>query len=352
MATLPELNDPNWPFLLSLLPEDLEDSARRTRALVRCRNIPNAAALLRIALAYAVSDLSLKDVAAWARGQELAEMTGPGLFYRLREAEPWLQEILARTLAKEIKAESTGRTLRIVDATVLTGPGATGTEWRVHLVGDPATGKFCSVELTDGAGGEGLARHSFHEGEIVLGDRVYATARGIAAVRAVQADLVVRLNPQILRLCSSERQRFELLREEIPAIGEKTFDLLVPIPPDNLPRTKSHHPWPLKQAKDWIPVHIVAARTRKGEVIWVLTTLDVPAAQVLELYRLRWQVELLFKRLKSLLHLDTLPSRQGPTARSWILARLLAAALAQKLLDPAGALSPWGYEVGRIRLYP
>lgn len=354
MATLPELNDSSWPFLLSLLPADFEESARRTKALVRCRNIPNAAALLRIALAYAVSDLSLKDVAAWARGQELAEMTGPGLFYRLREAEPWLQELLAHTLAEDVRPEPTGWPLRIVDATVLTGPGAKGTEWRAHVVVDPVTGKFRSVELTDALGGESLARHSFREGEVVLGDRAYATARGIAAVRASQADLVVRLNPHILRLCSEQRQRFELLREEIPAVGEKTFDLLAPIPPDDLPRTKSHQPWPIKRAKDWIAVRVVAARTRKGEVIWVLTSLSearLPAPQVLELYRLRWQVELLFKRLKSLLHLDTLPSRQGPTAKSWILARLLAAALAQKLLDPAGALSPWGYQVGRVRLY-
>jgi len=61
------------------------------------------------------------------------------------------------------------------------------------------------------------------------------------------------------------------------------------------------------------------------------------------LYRLRWQIELLFKRLKSLLHLDALPSREGPTAKSWMLARLTAAALAQRLVQPAGPLSPWGY---------
>jgi Transposase DDE domain len=78
----------------------------------------------------------------------------------------------------------------------------------------------------------------------------------------------------------------------------------------------------------------------------VLTTVTkdrLSAVDILELYRLRWQIELLFKRLKSLLHLDTLPSRRGPTARSWMLARFLAAALAQKLLDPDGSLSPWEY---------
>lgn len=355
MATLPQLDDSQWPYLLTLLPSDLEESARRTHALVRCRNIPDATALIRIALAYAVSDLSLKDVAAWARSQGLAQITGPGLFYRLRESEAWLQELLAKTLAGDVSWGPAGLRLRIVDATVLTGPGATGTEWRAHVMVDPATGKFLAVELTDASGGEGLSRYPFTAGDIVLGDRAYATARGLEAVKAAQAEVVVRLNPHTLRLCSPERQRIQILDEAIPSIGEKTFDLLVPVPPEGWEGSKSHKPWPLKKAKDWISVRVIAARTRPGHVIWVLTTLPASsqsAAQILELYRLRWQIELLFKRLKSLLHLDTLPSRQGPTARSWMLARFLAAALAQRLLDPSGALSPWGYEVGHLRIHP
>jgi hypothetical protein len=85
-------------------------------------------------------------------------------------------------------------------------------------------------------------------------------------------------------------------------------------------------------------VRVVGARTVKGTVIWVLTTLtaeEISDAVVLKLYRLRWQVELLFKRLKSQLHIDALPTRDGPTARSWILARLLAAAIAQKMVQPS-----------------
>jgi hypothetical protein len=357
MGTAPILEEKEWSYLLTLLPPDLEESARRTAALMRCRNLPNAATLLRVILAYAVSDLSMKDVAAWAHGLGLADLSGPALFYRLREAEPWLQELLAQVLAEDMQASRAGWQLRIVDATVVTGPGATGTEWRAHARTDPATGRLSSVELTDATVGEAISLHPLQEGEVVLGDCAYATARGLAAAKKAKADVVVRLNPQNLRVCNLDRERIALLEreKEIPELGGKTFELLVPIPPDSFRRRKSHKPWPLSQTVDWIPVRVVAARTRKGEVIWVLTTLPAAkasAGQILELYRLRWQVELLFKRLKSLLHLDTLPSRQGPTARSWMLARLLAAALAQKLVDPAGALSPWGYEVGHRWLYP
>ena len=127
-----------WPYIVTLLPADLEESARAREALVRCRNVPNAAALMRMALAYAVSDLSLKDVAAWAHAQRVAEITGPGLFYRLREAEAWLQQVLAATLQEEIPGRPLGGLGRvwIVDATVVTGPGSTGTDWRVHVAVD------------------------------------------------------------------------------------------------------------------------------------------------------------------------------------------------------------------------
>ncbi|MBI3417380.1 MAG: hypothetical protein HY043_18970, partial [Verrucomicrobia bacterium] len=129
--------------------------------------------------AYAVSDLSLKDVAAWAVTQGAAEITGPGLFYRLRESEGWLAALLAQTLQEQVRAAPKGLSLCAVDATVINGPGAAGAEWRVHVRIDPERGTFRSVELTDDRGGEGYGRHPVAAGEVLLGDRAYATARGI-----------------------------------------------------------------------------------------------------------------------------------------------------------------------------
>jgi hypothetical protein len=337
-----------WPYVLTLLPPNLDASAKETSALVRCRNVPDAAALIRLALAYAVSDLSLKDVAAWAAGLGVAEITGPGLFYRLREAEKWLTEVLAQTLQDQIKPAPKGWNLCAVDATVITGPGAEGTEWRAHVRLDPSRGTFRSVELTDEHGGEGYGRHPIQAGEVVLGDRAYATARGIHAVSQAQGFVVARLNPHTLRVCGKDRQVLSLRRRarRIPRVGAMEFDIEIPIPPTRAKNT--HKPWLLKKAIAWVSARAVAGRTRTGEVIWIVTTLQASQAsalQILQLYRVRWQIELLFKRLKSLLHLDALPSRQGPTAKSWMLARLLAAALAQKMVTPAGPLSPWGYEL-------
>lgn len=343
----PSLHEDDWEYVRSLLPADLDDSALVSGALLRCRGVPDAATLIRMALAYALTDLSLKDVAAWASSLDVANITGPGLFYRLRQAETWLERVLGQILADAVPQENCGLPIRIVDATVINGPGAAvAVQWRAHVLVSAVSGRIRSVQLTGDEGGEKLSRYPIQEGELILGDRAYGTARGLYAIHQQRARVIVRFTPATLRTCDSKRRRIDLreYEDQVPALGAAEFPVLIPVPP---PPTRSHKPWLLAKAIAWIPARVVAARTRSGEVIWLLTNLpqSIPPLAVMGLYRLRWQIELHFKRLKSLLHLDTLPSRQGPTAKAWMLARFLAAALAERLVDPHGTLSPWGYEI-------
>jgi len=174
----PSLHEDDWEYVRTLLPADLEESAYRTSALIRCRNIPDAASFMRMALAYAVSDLSLKDVAAWASALQVAQITGPGLFYP-------------------------------------NGPGQKAVQWRAHVSITPTTGSLRAVELTDDSGGEKFSRHHFAVGDVVLGDRGYATARGVYAVRQQEAHVVVRFNPATLRTCDEKRRRIYLAEQEV-----------------------------------------------------------------------------------------------------------------------------------------
>lgn len=335
----------------TLLPRDYATSAHRTGALVRCRNVPSAEALVRMLLAYALTDMSLKDVAAWGQAMKVATMTGPGLFYRVREAEKWLGEMVAGMVQTSVDEEAgRGLRLRVVDATVVNGPGRRSTDWRVHVTTDAATGTLTAAEITDAHGGEGYERHVFAPEDVVLGDRMYATAKGLYAVVTDRAAVVARLNPHTLRVCNVKRRKIVVRSYEhkVPRAGVLDIDVTIPIPP---PKSRSHKTWKLDTAIAWVPARIVACRARNGEIIWVLTSLPrriATGVRVLLLYRLRWQIELFFKRLKSLLHFDTLPSRCGPTAKSWLLARLLAAALAQRLTTPNGAFSPWGFDLRNI----
>jgi IS4 transposase len=68
-------------------------------------------------------------------------------------------------------------------------------------------------------------------------------------------------------------------------------------------------------------------------------------AEVMKLYRYRWQIELAFKRLKQLLKFGHLPHQDGDAARGWIHAKLLVAMLLETLFRNARTFSPWGYEI-------
>jgi hypothetical protein len=293
-------------------------------------------------LAYSLSDLSLKDTAAWARADNIANLTAQAFHSRLLRAEKWLEHLLEELLFQGRPHNPSELPVRVVDGSVITGPGSKGTDWVAHMIVDPISGRFTSVELTDAKGAETFTRHPINPGEVVLGDRMYATARGIDFVVSRGAYPLVRVNLHSLKICYLDKKRIHLgfLETLIREKGTISLDLLIPVPPDMEGRKRKA--WSLKDAKSWIPVRIVGGRTKKG-VIWVLTTLSrdrLSDEAALKLYRLRWQVELLFKRLKSLLHLDALPTKDGPISKSWLLGRLLCAAIAQTLVNPTGLFSP------------
>ena len=58
--------------------------------------------------------------------------------------------------------------------------------------------------------------------------------------------------------------------------------------------------------------------------------------------RTRWQIELTFKRFKSLAQLGCLPKYDDDSAKVWLYGKLLAALLVEKLIHHASAISPRG----------
>ncbi|WP_352707066.1 transposase [Mesorhizobium sp. M0598] len=57
------------------------------------------------------------------------------------------------------------------------------------------------------------------------------------------------------------------------------------------------------------------------------------AEEVLQTYRLRWQVELAFKRLKSGMGIHKLPARDERLARSWLMAHLILALIIDEAVN-------------------
>jgi len=360
-----------WPFLLSYIPSgfDLDASAFESGALRRKREVDSASSLLRLVLAYGFCGLSLRQTAAWAQAAQLADLSDVALLKRFRHAAPWLGQILGSKLAERASpTQALPRRfhLRVVDATSISRPGSAGTDWRVHLGYNLDNLAIDSIDLTDAHGGESLLRFTAEPDEILIGDRTYATRKGLWSVRQSQAHFIVRLGWRNLPLCAPDGSPFSLL--------SFLRDL-----PDGLPRTCSVHTAPDQFHQiPAIPCRLVGLRkteaaaeaarkealrdcSRKGRSVdprtleaagytFLLTSLDDDAAsaeEVLELYRFRWQIEIAFKRLKSLLALDKLPARQPELARTFIFAKLLAALLLDDFTAQFLAFSPWGFRLAQ-----
>jgi Transposase DDE domain len=349
--------------LLRRLPADLDLDvlARETKAIERKREIDTGANLLRLALARGPGGLSLSQTAAWATMLGLAGISDPGVKYRLDKAVGFLDGVIARQLAARSPGAAvrwSGRTLRLSDGSCFREPGAKTTSWRLHAVYDLGRGGFTSLELTDRHGGETIERGAPVPGEIRVCDRGYARAPSLHRFRQQSgstADFIVRVGWAAFSLIDQDGADFDL----IDHLGQLPTDMaphevmvrarLGPLDPALPLRLIIQRKTPEATEAAREKLRRDASRKQKvldprsliaAEFIILGTSLPAdgyPAEDVLAVYRLRWQIELAFKRLKSLLGMDEMPTRTERASRSWLAAHLIMALLcddiSQEFLD-------------------
>jgi DDE family transposase len=365
MKIRPEILD-HWPEVSARLPAgfDVEATARARGAFTRAREIKNAETLLRLALAYGGLGMSLRETCAWAEAGGIVSMSDPSLLDRLCKAAPWLGDIVAALIAEQAKVPAgrwSGYRLRALDGTSICEPGADRTTWRLHVGYDLATGQVDQLELTDGKGAENLQRLTYRPGDIVLGDRYYARPRDLRPVLDAGANFIVRTGWNSLRMLRPNGEPFDLFAtlaaqtEQESEVQVRIHEGMTETPPEPLllrlvirrkdpQQAKAEQKRLLKDAKKRgkqpDPRSLEAAN-----YILLLTSLPddaIPPADILALYRFRWQIELAFKRFKSLAGLDMLPAKKSELARAWIYARLIVAIIAEQIAGQVPDSSPSG----------
>jgi len=295
--------------------------------------VGDAATLLRLALVHGPGGLSLRSAAAWAGVSGVAQLSDVALRRRVRGAAEWLGQIAGALLSARSPSED-----------------AIPARRRLHAAYDPTTACFTDLELTGADGGEGFGRFSLSKGDLVVGDRGYAKPRGVQHVLAAGADFLVRVDWNSMRMITEDGARLDLA---------SIYDTLLPGQTMELPVAVTRHSKGQgRRSRRLFPARLVIMRqhdaagerairaakrqhSRKrsqmamlpmtltsANYLMVLTSLSpdvATAARVMAIYRLRWQIELAFKRLKSGLGLHRLAARDPVMARSWLLAHLILA---------------------------
>ena len=350
----------NWEIICTFLPPEWAEQARQLGAMRRARYITDPGTVLRILLLHLATGCSLAETAARASAAGWAQISPVGVFKRLRAAEPWLRWLAQQMRgAADLPMEVAGRRLRAVDATSVSEPGSTGTDWKVHWAVNLADLQCDFFQLTDiREGGETFRRVPVAGGDILLGDRVYAGPPGVSHVVRAQGDVVVRLNRQALPLFDGHGRRIDLL----PFLRK----LQGMTPQEQAARVR-------EPQGGWIRGRLIALRQsveatralqrrlrRRAQrsqetvsaeslefaeyfMLWTTLAHAFPMAAMLEFYRLRWQVELVFKRMKSILGLGHLPKKDPLSAQAWLEGKLFTGLLIERMIDVAESISPWGY---------
>jgi hypothetical protein len=333
--------------------ETLKITARATKAFLRPREITSAVDLLRLILAYCLGERGLRSTAAWATSVGLVDISNVALLYRLRQCGDWFAMLVGQMLAEAAPQASRGRMIRIIDATTVPKKGLDARKnnklWRIHSAFDLPQERFGHFELTDQQAGETLDRIPVIAGEIRLADRAYVQPDRMATLLKAGADFVIRAGWKSARWLDGEGDEFDLVAELRKAAGRGLIDRPIWI------KRKRGAPLALRLVAVRKPAQAAVDARRKARrgaqrgghqlskktldaADWVImvTSLkrkDFATADVLALYRLRWRIELGFKRLKSLIGLKGPPGTDERSARPHVLAHLLTILLLEPLID-------------------
>jgi hypothetical protein len=302
------------------------------------------------------SQVAVGDGEDAAKSAKLVELSAPALHYWERKLAGYLAELVARMLDPEGLRSAErwhGYEVVVVDGTTETCPGADGTTARVVYAMRLSDLTMLGCHATDKHGTESMRIFDVHPGQLWMGDRFYANPYDVAWVVDARAHVLVRYKFNALPLYDAEGASFDVM--------EHVRQLKKPGQMAEWPacvHPKKHAPIRGRLCAVRLPeeeAEKVRHRLREEDpkvsaqsleaAAWLILFTTAPAerlttAEVLALYRVRWQMELEIRRNKSIGGMDKLPNFREDTIATWLYGKLLIQQIARRIPSPAVAFPP------------
>lgn len=357
----------DWSILASFFPDNWQELAATTGAL---KGLHKDKAIsiddyIRTMLIHLACGYSLKETALRAKNAHLADLSHVGVFKRLKKSKEWLRGMCLELFKEQgvVLDNLGGFQVRLFDATTVKEPGKTGSLWRIHysLRIPSLTCDFFRISETQGKGtGESFFQFPIRKGDYVVGDRGYSTAPGIHHVASKKAYVMVRVNTQSLPILNLKRAEFPLLKNVTSIKRAGTIRLWHVLVPNRSGDCTEGRICVIRKTETAIKIaheklrksskkkgHVIRPETFEyAKYIIIFTTFpeeSFSGFEVLQWYRIRWQVELIFKKFKSVAQLGHLPKQDPDSSQAWLYGKLFVALLIEKLVTHANSISPWGY---------
>jgi hypothetical protein len=365
--------DDDWEIVSRFLPPHWATKATALKALVRRRKIPTAEILLRMLLVHLGDGKSLRATVAYAEQIGWEPIEDVALLHRLRASAEWFRWICLELL-QQLQVNSAWGDIakkfrvRIVDGTSISEQGSTGSDWRIHYCFRPDTLICDTCLITDTKVVEGFDRYRVEPGDLLVGEREYCERKGIMHVVNSQGHVLVQFDATNLPLFTRQGKTFKPL-EHFRSLADGNagdWDVWYPSPEDDSRLIKGRL-CALRKSKAAMALaknRLRPMASKKGEKLQLLRAEALEHAQyvilfttvnrhnlkgedVLELYRGHRQIELAFKRLKSIIGIGHLPKYDPDSRIAWLYGKMFVALLAERMYREAESFSPWGYPLRR-----
>jgi len=355
-----DIAEEDWKVLTSLLPTGWQQMAWQSGAIERLRRFPSPDVLLRMLLLHLARGYSLRQTVVRAKLANWTNISDVALLKRLRNSEEWLRLLCIELLRENVayrREKGISQTIRIVDGTIVREPGKTGSQWRIlYSIGVPSlVCDFFEVTATIGEGsGESLNRLPVVPRELILADAGYCSVAGIEYVWQHGADVLVRVNPQSFVAYSAYGRRISLFPRlrtllKVGQVGEWRVVLhgqgssfagrLCAVRKSDCAIQQAHRRLQRKASKKQMITRPGTLEFAKYVIVFT-TRSSGSTEDVLRSYLMRWQIELVFKRMKSLAQLGHVPKHDDRSSRAWLYGKILVTLLAQKLIRIGRDISP------------
>lgn len=339
--------------IMKEMPEGYEAACFSEKAIQRKRGIDDPNDLMMLALFHLVNGCSLVEISEIARLAKLGKVSDVAFMKRFENCGDWFKWIISQMEIPEVLEYEKPQWLSeyevlSVDASDVSEKGRSGRIYRLHYALNLFKMQSASYIITGQKTGESLCNFELKKNELIIADRMYSTHKGIRHCMDNGANFVLRLRKNSFNIYDSENGKINLLEKLEGLESEEVLDMPAFVRLGNGKESTRlricavrKHEKHLEQTKKMLrrretkkQIKISDETREFNNYIVAVTALpdQITGRDILELYRLRWQVEIYFKRLKSIMDFGELPKRRHDSAEAWLNGKLMVALLIEKLI--------------------
>jgi len=338
--------------LLKELPEEYETACYDEKAIQRKRGIDNPHDLMMLAMFHLFTGCSLVEISTIAELAKLGKISDVAFMKRFEGCNNWFKWIIDKLLISggiEYQKPEWLSNYRVLanDASDVVEKGRSGRVYRLHFALDLFKMQCAEFRITTEAVGETLKNFDFQPNDLIVADRVYSTFVGMRHCIESGANFVMRLRSKSFNMYDIQDQKIDLLGHLKELEAGNALDITVHVKMNGTESTpiricaikkdegsieKTQRKLARKKSKKQEAISDDTLDFNNYIVLVTMLPATISVSQVLELYRWRWQVEICFKRLKSIMDFGDLPKRRIESVFTWLNGKIMIALLIERLI--------------------